>query len=108
VNTMYSVIIDALRMTEKRQGQDLVRLYLPVELKERFKLYCQLKGATMTEVIKEQIEELLANTEMTDLLQQRLSGERDHEGDRTSDSPTETAPPPATKAKRGKGSKEAS
>jgi predicted DNA-binding protein len=86
-------------MTEKRLGQDLVRLYLPVELKERFKLYCQLKGATMTEVIKEQIEELLANTEMTDLLKQRLSGDRDHEGERTDGSRTETNAPPASKAK---------
>jgi predicted DNA-binding protein len=77
-------------MTEKRQGQDLVRLYLPVELKERFKLYCQLKGATMTEVIKEQIEELLANTEMTDLLKQRLSGDRNPASDRTDGSAPET------------------
>ena len=91
MNTMYSVVVHRVEyMAEKRQGQDLVRLYLPVDLKERFKLYCQLKGATMTEVIREQIEELLTNAEMTDLLKERLRGnDRDPPTDRTQ-------PPPPT------------
>jgi predicted DNA-binding protein len=47
-------------------------LYLPTELKDRFKLYCQLKGTTMTEVIKEQIEKLLESEDFTSLLEERL------------------------------------
>lgn len=59
-------------MPEKREGQELIRLYLPTELKDRFKLYCQLKGITMTEVIKEQISKLLESEDFTSLLEERL------------------------------------
>ena len=62
----------ALQMAEKREGQELIRLYLPTELKDRFKLYCQLKGITMTEVIKEQISKLLESEDFTSLLEERL------------------------------------
>lgn len=50
----------------------MIRLYLPTDLKDRFKLYCQLKGTTMTEVIKEQIKKLLESEDLTELLEQRL------------------------------------
>ncbi len=59
-------------MPEKRVGLELIRLYLPTDLKDRFKLYCQLKGTTMTEVIKEQIKKLLESEDLTELLEQRL------------------------------------
>jgi predicted DNA-binding protein len=59
-------------MPEKREGQELIRLYLPSDLKDRFKLYCQLKGTTMTEVIKEQISKLLESEDLTELLEKRL------------------------------------
>ena len=64
--------MDTLWMAEKREGQELIRLYLPTELKDRFKLYCQLKGTTMTDVIKEQIEKLLEFENLTELLEERL------------------------------------
>ncbi|NJL78343.1 MAG: hypothetical protein HC836_42470 [Richelia sp. RM2_1_2] len=64
--------IELLWMPEKRTGQDLVRLYLPTELKERFKLYCQLKGTSMTEVVKEQIEKLINSKDFSKLLEDRL------------------------------------
>lgn len=64
--------MDTLWMAEKREGQELIRLYLPTELKDRFKLYCQLKGTTMTDVIKEQIEKLLKSENLTELLEERL------------------------------------
>lgn len=73
-------------MVEKRQGQDLIRLYLPADLKEKFKLYCQLKGETMTEIMKKQIEQLLQGAEMTAMLKQRLGDEGDE--------------PPTTKSSR--------
>ncbi|MEM9924840.1 MAG: hypothetical protein AAF915_13980 [Cyanobacteria bacterium P01_D01_bin.50] len=65
-------VIELLWMPEKRTGQDLVRLYLPTELKERFKLYCQLKGTSMTEVVKEQIEKLINSKDFSKLLEERL------------------------------------
>ncbi|MEO0687703.1 MAG: hypothetical protein AAFY76_22290 [Cyanobacteria bacterium J06649_11] len=65
--------IELLWMPEKRTGQDLVRIYLPIELKERFKLYCQLKGTTMTEVVKEQIEKLINSKDFSKLLEDRLN-----------------------------------
>lgn len=64
--------IELLWMPEKRTGQDLVRIYLPTELKERFKLYCQLKGTNMTEVVKEQIEKLISSKDFPLLLEERL------------------------------------
>lgn len=64
--------IELLWMPEKRTGQDLVRIYLPIELKERFKLYCQLKGTTMTEVVKDQIEKLINSKDFSKLLEDRL------------------------------------
>jgi len=64
--------VNTLWMPEKRVGLELIRLYLPTDLKDRFKLYCQLKGTTMTEVIKEQIKKLLESEDLTELLEQRL------------------------------------
>lgn len=64
--------MELLWMPEKRTGQDLVRLYLPTELKERFKLYCQLKGTNMTEVVKEQIEKLINSKDFSKILEERL------------------------------------
>jgi len=64
--------VNTLWMPEKRVGQELIRLYLPTDLKDRFKLYCQLKGTTMTEVIKEQMKKLLESEDLTELLEQRL------------------------------------
>ncbi len=64
--------MNTLWMPEKREGQELIRLYLPSDLKDRFKLYCQLKGTTMTEVIKEQISKLLESEDLTELLEERL------------------------------------
>jgi hypothetical protein len=69
---MDSIVIEVLWMPERREGQELIRLYLPAELKEMFKLYCQLKGTTMTEVITEQIENLIKSEDFTQILQQRL------------------------------------
>jgi hypothetical protein len=63
-------------MAEKREGQDLIRLYLPIELKEDFKLYCSLKGTTMTNVLREHIEELLVSEDFRLLLEKRLNEQR--------------------------------
>jgi hypothetical protein len=63
-------------MAEKREGQDLIRLYLPVEVKEGFKLYCSLKGTTMTNVLREHIEELLVSEDFRLLLEKRLNEQR--------------------------------
>jgi len=63
--------LDALLM-EKREGQELIRLYLPTELKNKFKLYCQLKGISMTEVVKEQIEKLLEAEDLAEIFEERL------------------------------------
>ncbi len=59
-------------MPEKREGQEIIRLYLPIEVKQRFKLYCQLQGETMTDVITQWIEETLAQEDFTQLVQKRL------------------------------------
>ncbi|MEW5858047.1 MAG: hypothetical protein AB1861_11790 [Cyanobacteriota bacterium] len=72
VGTMESDILDMFWMPEKRDGQELIRLYLPSELKEKFKLYCHLKGLTMTEVVKEQVEQLVRSEDFTQLLGERL------------------------------------
>lgn len=76
VGTMESNILDIFWMPEKRDGQELIRLYLPSDLKEKFKLYCQLKGLSMTEVIKEQVEELVKSEDFIQLLGERLKTTR--------------------------------
>lgn len=69
---MDSTEMELLWMPEKREGQDLIRLYLPTDLKERFKLYCHLQGTSMTEVVKEQIEKLINSKDFSKLLEERL------------------------------------
>ena len=64
--------MNTLWMPEKRVGQELIRLYLPTDLKDRFKLYCQLKGTTMTDLINDQIKKLLDSDDFTELLEQSL------------------------------------
>lgn len=50
-------------MPERRLGQDLIRLYLPEELKERFKRLCSIKGTTMTEEVTRFIDQSLRENE---------------------------------------------
>jgi hypothetical protein len=76
VGTMELHLLDMLWMAEKRDGQEIIRLYLPAELKEKFKLYCQLKGLSMTEVIKKQVEELVKSEDFIQLLGERLKTTR--------------------------------
>lgn len=59
-------------MPEKREGQDIIRVFVPSDLKERFKLWCQLQGISMTEVIERWIEESLENEDFGKLVQERL------------------------------------
>lgn len=59
-------------MPEKREGQDLIRIFVPTELKEKFKLWCQLQGTTMTDVIEGWIEEAMENEDFAKLVQKRL------------------------------------
>jgi predicted DNA-binding protein len=60
-------------MPERRLGQDLIRLYLPEELKERFKRLCSIKGTTMTEEVTEFIEQSLKdNDELLKLVDKKL------------------------------------
>lgn len=70
------VIYEKNVMVEKREGQDIIRLYLPVEVKEDFKLFCSLRGTTMTNILKEHIEQLLASDEFRLLLEERLNEKR--------------------------------
>ena len=72
VGTMELHLLDMWWMAEKRDGQEIIRLYLPSELKEKFKLYCQLKGLTMTEVVRQTVEQLVESEDFTKLLGERL------------------------------------
>ena len=72
VGTMELHLLDMWWMAEKRDGQEIIRLYLPAELKEKFKLYCQLKGLTMTEVVRQTVEQLVESENFTKLLGERL------------------------------------
>jgi hypothetical protein len=59
-------------MPEKREGQDIIRVFVATGLKERFKLWCQLQGISMTQVIEGWIEEALENEDFGKLVQERL------------------------------------
>ncbi len=50
-------------MPEQRLGQELIRLYLPEELKDRFKRLCSIKGTTMTKEVTRFIEQSLKENE---------------------------------------------
>lgn len=58
------------------ERDDYLRFRLPEELKERFKLYCYLKGITMSDTVREMIEEVLRNEDLEKLLQEKLLQEK--------------------------------
>ena len=58
------------------ERDDYLRFRLPEALKERFKLYCYLKGITMSDTVRELIEEVLRNEDLEQLLQQKLIQEK--------------------------------
>lgn len=62
----------AILMPEKREGQDIIRVFVATGLKERFKLWCQLQGISMTQVIEGWIEEALEHEDFGKLVQERL------------------------------------
>lgn len=62
-------------MPEKRQGQDVIRLFLDERLKEKFKRVCSIRGTSMTEEITRFIEESVAeNEELLRLVDKKLGG----------------------------------
>lgn len=56
---MLSVI--ASSMPEKREGQQIIRFFVPFEKKELFREYCGFVSKSMTEVLESHINELLSN-----------------------------------------------
>ena len=58
------------------ERDDYLRFRLPEALKERFKLYCYLKGITMSDTVRELIEEVLRNEDLEKLLQGKLNQEK--------------------------------
>ena len=58
------------------ERDDYLRFRLPEALKERFKLYCYLKGITMSDTVREMIEEVLRNEDLEKLLQEKLEEEK--------------------------------
>jgi antitoxin component of RelBE/YafQ-DinJ toxin-antitoxin module len=58
------------------ERDDYLRFRLPEALKERFKLYCYLKGITMSDTVREMIEEVLRNEDLEKLLQEKLLQEK--------------------------------
>lgn len=68
-----------MRTSQKQQfleRDDYLRFRLPEALKERFKLYCYLKGITMSDTVREMIEEVLENEDLEKLLQEKLLEEK--------------------------------
>lgn len=64
-------------MPEKRAGQEVIRFYIPEELKPRFQRLCRFKGMTMTEYLVKMIQkELDENAEIVKTLA-KLAGEDD-------------------------------
>lgn len=61
------------------ERDDYLRFRLPEALKERFKLYCYLKGITMSDTVREMIEEVLRNEDLEKLLQEKLIEEKHRE-----------------------------
>lgn len=58
------------------ERDDYLRFRLPEALKERFKLYCYLKGITMSDTVREMIEDALRKENLEDLLQEKLLQEK--------------------------------
>jgi antitoxin component of RelBE/YafQ-DinJ toxin-antitoxin module len=67
---------------EMLERDDYLRFRLPEALKERFKLYCYLKGITMSDTVREMIEEVLKNEDLEKLLQEKLLQEKQRENSR--------------------------
>lgn len=67
---------------EMLERDDYLRFRLPEALKERFKLYCYLKGITMSDTVREMIEEVLRNEDLEKLLQEKLLQEKQRENSR--------------------------
>jgi antitoxin component of RelBE/YafQ-DinJ toxin-antitoxin module len=64
------------QILEREERDDYLRFRLPEALKERFKLYCYLKGITMSDTVREMIEEVLRNEDLEKLLQEKLLEEK--------------------------------
>lgn len=74
-----------------------LRIFMSEPLRNEFKAVCARQGRNMSEVVTDFVRNYVAK-----------HGVLPPMTDRTNDSPTETTPSSATKARRGKGSKEAS
>jgi hypothetical protein len=93
------------------KGEMSIRVYLLPELKDKFKTACFLKGLNMSDVTAALIEEWLAKNAVDLPTPQSISKaltDTDSADRPDNPQPTEANPVSATKAKRGKESKEAS
>ena len=62
---------------EKEEAGDYLRFRLPTSLKERYKLFCYLKGDTMSDRIRGLIEKDISSVDMEELLAQQFARERE-------------------------------
>jgi len=64
-------------MAEKREGQELIRFYLPEGKRDLFKEYCQFIGSTMTDELETFIDKCLSDKRFQQYLEMKkqLRGE---------------------------------
>lgn len=85
-------------MSESEEKIISLRIFMPELLRNEFKAVCARQGRNMSEVVTDFVNKYVAEYGMLPPVADRPDGLQ----------PTETKPAAATKAKRGKGSKETS
>ena len=63
-------------VTKEDLNDEFIRFRLPEVIKERFKLWCYLKGTRMTDVVRDMIVEKMNEEDMESELANRLNAER--------------------------------
>ena len=95
-------------MATKRKDPDYEQVsgYVHKDLALKFRIICMTERLTQSDALEQALRFWIEFKNLKD--SQQKVAPNDNESDRTNNSPTETKTPSATKAKRGKVSKEAS
>jgi hypothetical protein len=97
---------DLMATRRKDPDYEQVSGYVHKDLALKFRIICMTERLTQSDALEQALRFWIEFKNLKDSQQNVISNSS--ESERTNDSPTETAPSPATKAKRGKASKEAS
>jgi antitoxin component of RelBE/YafQ-DinJ toxin-antitoxin module len=66
-------MVATLPITNMSGSDDYIRIRLPEELKEKFKLYCAIKNVTMSDLLRDYVTDMMNEVDLDALWKEKMN-----------------------------------